>query len=72
MIENQSKNGFFEASRAMDRSQSDGENESFTWSVGSKASSYSDSRDVGNICKTPRVIELGDISERNCYNGKDL
>ena len=72
MSENQLKIGLFPGSRAMNESQFDEVNESFTWPIDSTAFSFNDSRDVGNTCKTPRVIELGDISERNCYNGKDL
>jgi len=28
----------------------------------------SSDKDVGAVCETPRVIELGDVSERYCYN----
>ncbi|MCX7027608.1 MAG: hypothetical protein NT061_09030 [Spirochaetes bacterium] len=29
-------------------------------------------RGVGNVCETPRVIELGYASEPYCYNDKDF
>ena len=29
-------------------------------------------KDVGAVCETPGVIELGDVSERHCYNDIDV
>lgn len=71
MIENQSKNSLYAGDRAMDGNQIDEANELFSRPVENMAFSFGNSRDVGDACKTPRVIELGSIIERHCYNGED-